>query len=399
MALSRQAAREIYRPLHAKIISLGTATPNLLTGGSIAYNQQVDLSLPIRGFQLQFRGRHVIGGAGMATTTPEGYLNFLNSITIQGVNSRQQGNLTLWNVSLADFWSIANIHTLNGNGTYIIDSGTGETVQPRPTMPFPVSYNPTGTLGTYDFKITVQIPTHPLGFNAFGNAPFSVPLFGLRNEEWKDSIQLILGFQGQPNGAVAGALGTGAASTTHTFSAYGSSSGTPVIDLYSLPFMSGLTHKDTYLPGILSRVTYPVTSTLQQSGMNVSIANLQKQPTPRIYIKQGTSTVPGVFTTLTDKNITTLGIQLGGNRAIRNTIDIQSHKAVTTEEYGTPPITGYNLMDFVQNGNYDSHFPGQDIGDGATFTLQANVAGVASAAANVIQEQMLHAPSGAIVQG
>lgn len=393
-ALSKQHLRELYRPVGPKVISLGNATPSLATGGQLSFNQQVDLSLPIRGLQLHFRGRDVVGTAGMASLTPEGFLNFISNITIQGVNARQQGNVTLWSASLSSMYSMSHLHAYRGNALYTINSGAGETLVARPSTPFPAAYNPTNNTGTYDFRIVIDIPFHPFEFNAFGNMPFSVPLFGVRNEEWKDSLQVIVTFASQANAAVAGALGTGAAGTTHTFSAYGSGAGSPVIDLYSLPYLSGLSAKDSYLPGVLSRVNYPVSTVLQSAGTGVSIANMQKQPTPRVYVKVGTSTVSEVFATLSDTNVTALGIQLGGNRNIRNVVDIFAHKALTPDDYDVDIVQGYNVLDFVQNGNYDSNFPGQDIGDGATFQLMANVTGVANAAADIIQEQLLHAPTG-----
>lgn len=397
MALSKQVSRELYRPLNGKVIQLGSITPNLATGGNLSFNQQVDLSLPIRGFQIQFKGRDVVAGAGMASITPEGFLDFITNITIAGVNARQQGNLTLWSASLSTIYATSFLTAESqGTGTVTINSGTGDVLQPRPGVPFatPPFYNPTGATGTFDFRITVNIPMHGFRFNGFGMSPFATPLFAVRNEEWKDSIQLLFTVTGQPNGALAGALGTGAAATTHTFSAFGSATGSPTIDIYSLPFLSGLTSKDSYLPGVLSRVNFPVSTVLQQTGNNVTIMNLQKQPTPRIYIKQGTSTVPEVFATLSDNIITQVGIQLGGNRNIRNTIDIQSHKTITSEEYSAPPIQGYTLLDFVQQGNYDASFPGQDIGDGASFVLNGNVAGTPNAAADILQEQNLHLPTG-----
>lgn len=395
MALSKQIARELYRPNGPKVITLGTSTPSLATGGQLAFNQQVDLSLPIRGIQLIFKGRVVVVGA-LASVNPEGFPAFLNNVTIQGVNARQQGNLTLWSASLADIIVMSHLTSPNrGMATYSINSGTGLTVEPPPSTPFPPSWNPTGTAGTYDFIIVTNIPFAPFALNGFGKSPFATPLFAVRNEEWKDSLQILLQFIGQGNGAVAGALGMGVAGSTFTFSAFGSATGSPTVDLYSLPMLSGLTAKDSYLPGVVSRVTYPISNILQNAGNQVTIANLQKQPSPRLYAKFGT-TNPGsvAFATLSDTNVTSIGIQLGGNRSIRNLVDVNAHKNVVTDEYGSNPVQGWNLLDFIQNGNYDSSFPGQDIGDGASFQLQANVTGVANAQGNIIQEQMLHTPTG-----
>ena len=52
------------------------------------------------------------------------------------------------------------------------------------------------------------------------------------------------------------------------------------------------------------------------------------------------------------------------------------------------------MFDFMESGNPDSAYPGQDIGDGATFQLTANVAGVANAQGIIVQEMSLHTPTG-----
>jgi hypothetical protein len=89
-----------------------------------------------------------------------------------------------------------------------------------------------------------------------------------------------------------------------------------------------------------------------------------------------------------------LGILLGGNRNVRNVVDIFAHKQQQQDVYDRFAIQGYNLMDFIESGNPDSAYPGQDIGDGATFQLIGNVTGVANGFGLVVQEQMLHIPTG-----
>lgn len=395
MPVSKQGLRELYRPVDPKIISLGTSTPNLATGGVLPWNQQVDLSLPIEGFHLRFRGRDTVAGAGMATVAPEGFLNFIANVQITGVNARQQGNITLWNAPMADIFTMSHLVSENAGAGCVSINGV---LQPRPTTPYPAGYNPTGAVGTYDWDIQLVVPSYPFRLNGFGKSSNATPLFALRNEEWKDSLQILLTFNGQGNGAVAGALGIGAAATTHVFSAFGSSTGSPTMDMYSLPFISGLMMKDTYLPGLISRVNTPIAAVLQQNGTNVTIANLQKQPSVRIFLKTGTGTVPGAMSSLSDAIVNQVGLSLGGNRNIRNTIDLAVHKCRRSEQYSAPPIQGYHVFDFIPNGNYDSSFPGQDIGDGATWTVNASVTGTAGAVADVIQEQMLHMPAGALAQ-
>jgi hypothetical protein len=133
---------------------------------------------------------------------------------------------------------------------------------------------------------------------------------------------------------------------------------------------------------------------------------MQKQPTPRVYFKMGTGTVVPAFATLIDTVASgpqatgpnTLGILLGGNRNVRNKIDIMAHKMQFPDIYLREPVQGYSIMDFMEQGNPDSAYPGQDIGDGATFTLTADVLGTtANGLAIAVQEQILHQPSGALM--
>jgi hypothetical protein len=85
---------------------------------------------------------------------------------------------------------------------------------------------------------------------------------------------------------------------------------------------------------------------------------------------------------------------LAANRNVRNVVDIFAHKALEYDTYMRKLIQGYILLDFMESGNPDSAYPGQDIGDGATFQLTANVTGVANAQGIILQEQSLHTPTG-----
>lgn len=395
---ARKALSEVFRPTGPKLIQGGIAWAS---GGQANINQTIDLSLPIKGIRMVFTGRLVIGGADLASVNPEGLLNLIPQVIIAGTNARQQGNLTLYNIDLATQFVLPFMTGNNGCKNFYAVSvgGAALTRVANPNTPFPVGTMAAGawlavTQATYDFRIQVDFPFHPFEFDAFCNAPTSIAGFLVRNEEWKDSLSVQLRFATVANGAVAGPLGTGQAATTLTLSAFGGAGGTPTIDLYSLPMEMGLTLKDQFVPGVLSRVSQPITTFLQAAANNFAIANLQKQPTPRIYLKVGVSTVNPAFTALSDVNVTALGVLLGANRNVRNVVDIFAHKADNCQYYDACPIQGYNLMDFVQSGNYASGYSAQDIGDGAQFQLVANVAGVANALGLVVQEQLLHLPAG-----
>lgn len=381
----------IYRPVGPKAVSLGLAWTS---GGSFQLTQNVDLSLPLRGFRFVFKGRCVIGTAGLASTTPEGFLNLINNITIQGTNARQKGNVTLWSIDLAAAYGFLHLTSAKRSAYYSINSGSGETEVSEPNTPWPTDNNPAGSTGTYDFRIIIDLPLHPFGVQAMGSHPHWIPAYLMRNDEWKDSVQIQATFPAIAGGAVAGPLGTGASGTTITMTAYGSGAGNPTVDVYSLPIIMGLDLKDQVLPGILSRTSTPINTILQSAGTAVVLQNMQKQPTTRVFLKVGTGTAPPAFATLSDVNVTALGILLGANRNVRNVVDVFAHKALVYDTYERNFSQGYVMFDFMESGNPDSAYPGQNIGDGATFQLTANVTGVANAQGIIVQEQTLHTPTG-----
>lgn len=397
MAGARHLLAQAYRPVGPKIIQTGIPW---VSGGQTTINQQVDLSLPIKAIRAVFTGRLVIGGADMASVNPEGLLNLISEVIISGVNARQQGNVTLYDVDLATQFVYPNLFGRKKNFFGISVGGAALTEVGEPGTPFPTGTIANGaylavTQATYDFRIQVDFPFHPNESDGFCKAPLTIPGFLVRNEEWKDSVSIRLRFPTVAGGAVAGPLGTGASGTTLTLTAFGSGAGTPTVDLYSLPMEMGLVLKDQFIPGLMSRVAQPVTNVLQSAGNNNTVlANLQKQPTPRIIWKIGVSTVNPAFSALSDANVTTLGVLLGANRNVRNVVDIFAHKADGSDYYDSRLIQGYTVMDFLQSGNPMSSYPGQDIGDGAQFQLVGAPAGVANALGLVIQEQILQLPSG-----
>lgn len=387
----RKNQADLYRPVGPKQVQLNLPWTS---GGGFQLSQVVDLSLPLRGFRVVASGRTVIGTAGVATPSPEGFLNYISNITIQGTNARQKGNVTLWSADLATLYAIQHLTSTVRAAYYSINSGTGETQVTEPGTPWPTDNNPTGTTGTYDWRIMVDLPLHPFADQNMGNHPHWIPAYLMRNEEWKDSVQISATFPTVAGGAVSGPLGTGAAGTTITNTAYGSGAGNPTVSVYSLPVIMGLDLKDGVLPGVLSRVTTPINTILQSAGSGVTLLNMQKQPTTRVFIKSGAGTAPPAFASLNDTNITSIGILLAANRNVRNVVDVFAHKALEYDTYMRKLVQGYTLLDFMESGNPDSAYPGQDIGDGATFQLTANVTGLANAQGIILQEQSLHTPTG-----
>ena len=371
----------LYRPVGPKRVQLGNPWTS---GGSLNLTGQVDLSLPIRGLRFVFRGRWTLGGADMASVTPEGLLNLIPRILVQGTNSRQGGNITFCDMDLATLYGIQAMfnerpsqYTVNG------------TTVGQPGTPYPPSI--IVTQGAYDFRIVVDVPFHP-----FPLVPGIVPAFLVRKEEWKESIQITLDYATVANGAVNGPLGLGQAATTHVFSQFGGAGGTPVVDIYALPIEMG-DLRNLVQPGVLVRTVTPLTTIFQSAqGPNASLLDLQLKKTPRIYLKIGTSVSGVAFATLSDTNLTAWGLSVGGNRDVRDEFDIFSHKQEQSAHYGRNPIQGYNAFDFIQSGNPDSAYPGDEVSSGVKLQLVGTCAGIANARAHVIQEQILYRPEGVL---
>jgi hypothetical protein len=377
--LSRQQVANIYRPVGPKPVQLGiNATP-----GQTPTVLNFDLSLPLEGLRLIYSGRIAVATANYTSVVPEGILNLLSDIKISGTNTRQGGNVTLFDVDLATIFGIRSLFQYRPDQFNI-----GGTVRSVPSTPFPTGYFLGTTAGSpYDFRVVVDLPFFPF------HAPVTQrPGFLVRQNEWRDSLQLQMTFPAVPDNAT-NPLGVSAATTVTTFSAIGGATGNPTIDVYSLPIIMGDT-ANAVLPGFCTRTQQPLTSILQSSGNAVTLLQLQKMATSRIFLKTGVSTLAPSFSSLSDTNVTALGMSLGGNRFVRNLVDVFSHKADQTGLTGRDAIQGYTMFNFLQSGNSRSAYQADLAGSGTTLQLTANVVGVANAYGIVVQEQLLYQPEG-----
>ena len=387
---ARLAHANVYKPAGVKPIATGLTFDPAAGAGTLPVITKVDLALPIRGLRLVVSGRAVIGTANFTTGFPEGFLNLLSKIKVEGTNSRVGGNTTLWDLDLATLWVMqhlfqhkAGLFTINGVHV------------PYPGMPLPTPgasgyFNP--ATGTYDFRISVDLPFHPF------KAPHAVrPGFLVRQEEWADTVQVTIAYGAQAGAGATGCLGVSAATSTIVFSSYGSGAGKPAVDVYSLPMQMG-SIKDSVVPGVITRVQRPFSTVMQAAGSGVTLVQLQKNRTARVYLKSGTiSAAAPAFATLDDTNLTAVGLNSGGsNRQIKPLVDINAYKQSQSAEYEREGIQGYTCLDFLESGNPDSSFPAQNpnvVGTGSTFEVVGNVAGEANGYLIAVQEQItfLHA--------
>lgn len=377
---------QLYRPQGPKAIAVGNAWSK---GSTITLNNQVDLSVPVIGFRFILSGRIAITTAAYTSVKPEQLLGLIKQLTILGNNIRQKGQITVFQSDLASwlgFRSLLNKVPFQ----YLTSKASGALTQaPFPTSPYSLGTGFDGTVNTFDFRITFDVPLYP---ERSGKA--YIPGWAMRSREWGNTIQISAQMASLADNA-ENEIGVSAATSVTTLSSFGSGAGSPTLDVYSLTNIAGIENDAAMIPGVLSRVSSPMV--VNASGVNIALVqNLQKQNTGRVFMKSGVSTLFPAFSSLSDTLITSTGVTVAQNRAVRNLLDWFSHKYELSNEYGTQPIQGYNCFDFLQSDNPFSAYPGASADDGTTFQLVGNVTTVANAAGIYVQEQHLYEPSGAL---
>jgi hypothetical protein len=386
-ALSRKQLASIWRPVGPKYITTVPWVAN--TNPTVV--QSVDLTTPIRGIRIVFKGRITVATANYTSVNPENILNLISNIQITGTNRRQGGNVTPVFGDLAALFGFSNLTAkragmIQVNGVLARELGIPCTLVNFQTG---TALFPGTTAGSpYDFIIELEIPFAPFGSLGAFQAGFI-----MRAEEWKDSLTFKFSFPAVPDNA-ANPLGLSAATTVTTFAGFGGG-GTPTVDVYSLPVIMG-DARNLVVPGVLNRSTQPVGAPVQTTGNNIELLRLQKQPTPRLYVKVGVAAAQPVFTSLLDTAITAIGLQVGTDRNVRDVLDWFAHRVEAVEHYDCNPIQGYIVLDFMQGDTPDGAYPADSLGDGAIFRVVANVTGGANQAALILQEQILQRPEGAL---
>ena len=223
----------------------------------------------------------------------------------------------------------------------------------------------------------------------------SRPGFLVRGAEWKNTLTVEFETGVQAGAGATGFLGISGGTTTVAWTAYGSGAGNPTVDVYALPVIMGRDLAPNVTPGVITRVGQAINTSLQAAGTAIPLLNLQNKSTPRIFFKNGTLGSGAAFATLSDTNVTNLGVQYGGsNKNVRVKTDIWAHKFDAVQAYLRDPIQGSLVFDFMESQNADSAYPGDTLDASSTLQLVADVAGVANGYGIVLQEQQLFVPTG-----
>lgn len=343
--------------------------------------KNIPLQQPLAFLHIRWQGRFTVA-TSFTALPPEFPQNILQQIQLRGTHATL-GSLTPVQMSGATLFALNRIMGLRGNS--IIINGV---LQPELGSPMGLgnaaflSTGGIGGAGIYDIQVNWTIPMGPYNVT---DAEAVQYLYNAAS--WGQTLQLQII---TADATAAGTTGAG------TFTAFGSNSGSPTIDILTTYASLGPL-KNSIAQAVCVRNVYQINSVLQANSTNVRLQLLQNQRTMNVVVKTGTllaGTSPGVsvYATLSD-GITEQNQLLVNNNPIRNL----QYNSVSKEFYGsranTHIPTGYFNSSFI-DGFPASHavsgFKGENLLGSAQFNQNANVVGANSANIGEVIQDMIY---------
>lgn len=343
---------------------------------------------------LHFRGRVTNAATGPTLRTGPSILGTNNSTVVfsllQQVTLRGQhlkyGSQTLFQMrgeSIAEFLALMlpnyiPQYTVSANGAAAVRFGALTTTLSQ----------------TNDIDFTLPIPLYPVDLSSADSV-----MYCAHGPDWPGNLYLdILCADGT-------ALAT--ANPPVLFSAYGSGSGSPSIDilterpLLGKDYMSSIRGALTYRIGFTSQPTATVVS---GGGTGVKLSDLQVgKDTTRVWLKTGTqgagqSAQVVAFGALSDSIVTRTFFSLD-SRGMRfqNTNADSMLQDYMARMYGRTIPIGYKVIDFVSTtgtgpANPKAAFGSSQLTAARKYELDGDVTAAANQLAEVVQEMILGAP-------
>lgn len=349
-----------------------TTTLGGTAGGAqtVQIPRTLTLNRPMESITIVLKFRLVIADYDYTSVVPEHFLNLLANIQLNGIH-RVYGNLTPIQISGATAWNWPQLfHGFRAANALFVN---GARVVP-PSSPYALNTPAAGgalvfagAQGTYDVEIHYEIPLG-LSFPASaGEAQRDVSFLYLP-QDWADSLQLKFVFGDRTS------LGVPQASTTTTFTAYGSASGSPTFEVhlnYSILGAFG----NALRPGVVIRNEQSFSSfTALVNRTRLSL--LQKQITSNVLFKTGvqsaTAAAPPVFSTLVDTMLNQTQL-IVDNKPIRNNSNNMVAKTYGGRNFDTFWPAGYNGFSFVDSQNPLTAYRGDGLQGGSTFEIDTDV--------------------------
>lgn len=352
-------------------------------GQSPIIPKNLNVNRPMERIHIIWQGRVVIAVAPFTTVAAEAPQTVLSRVRLTGQHARY-GQLTPIDVSGATLFALSRLTRSRGSSLYI--NGVR---QPELNVPLSQSGATFGNVGTYDLEIHYDIPLAPI--LPAGSRITAVP-FLFMNSDWSDTLQLQLFF------GDATSFGTPGGATTTTFSAFGSGTGSPLVTIFqNFDILGPLSTQ--IASAVVVRSEQLQTAPLSSNGNAIRLQLLQKQKTTNIFFKTGTllaGSGPGVsvFGAMSD-TVLDFTQPIVDNKPIKNNFSNKALKEYAGWAFETVLPGGYNNFPFLDSQNPLTFYRGDLLAGGSTFELDTNViGGGATAAAQVLQEQVIGDPGG-----
>jgi len=324
----------------------------------------------VAGLKGVLRMRVVIATANMTTVAAEAIASYVNRIFINGASAKF-GQQTLWDCSGGTLFAWPRIFQNRDNSLYIgstaatytrinVASGTGVLGVPNTTPAATF-----GNTGTYDIEIHYDIPFVPV----LGSSQRLNQLaYALRAEDWPNGLNVQFFFGDQNS---FGTIGT----ATFTFTAFGSASGTPVMNVYTnTVLLNDL--RSSHPSAVMIRQEQPAVQAVTAQGNNILFITPTRQRLMNILMKTGTTlggAVPNVsFGVLSDFIVGNVLLRFNGTTP-RNFQDWWAQKEYYGLQFESTIPGGYAPISFIEASNFNAALDATKLPPGADFTLLASV--------------------------
>ena len=324
-------------------VQFDTAAPTFAAVTTVRPNRALDATVPIKAIAIRLAGRLVIGTADYTTDGLEIPQNLVQRIRLRGRHVTY-GAQTLIDMSGATAYMWPRL--FQSQGAFKYSGAAVNSLDPAETIP--LAAGAAMDISTIEFDIWYYLPMYPM----LGPGPYeprwTAPYY-LRAEDWGSSLQLEIDLADNTG------LGDPAATTTTTFTAYGSAAGTPALEIYTIHSLLGPFAK---IPGrgFVLRSEDPAPTFRVAAGTNLSLVQLRKQITTNILVKTfdviPTGISAGVVTAdvASDRHLNRTKVVLN-NKYLRDTEDNRSVKVIGSMDWNTIHPEGYLLFSFVDSKN------------------------------------------------
>lgn len=350
----------------------------------------VNLNRPLESIRVTLRGRLAIATYDLTAITPEHFTNLLQQFQLNGIH-RKYGNVTTIRLHGANIFTWPQLFNNEGNTTLnaLIVNG----VLARNTdLPF-AYVNEANTAifpGTiagspYDFEIIWTIPLGPVFPPSAGDAQRDVSFLYLP-QDWADSLQI------QLNLGDITSMATPQASSVVTWTAFGSASGQPSLEVHLNYSILGA-FANQVLGGFVVR-------TDQDFLNNVAVTNLarllllQHQITPNVMIKSGltkTGATAGVsvYASLLDTQLGRTQLRVD-NKPIRDNQNNMIAKFYGGSQFDSIQPQGFLNFSFVDSQNPLTSYRGDGLAGGSVFELVSDILTANSANRQTVIQEMFY---------